>query len=102
MRDERVFKILTENEWDKFQKEKESAGTELDIKDGFIHLCSREQAIGVIDRYFKDMNVITLELTNQDLLDAIRWESSTNNEYFPHLYVERIYLHDFQICHIHS
>lgn len=98
----KVYKILTDSEWNKFQLEKESRGTDLDRKDGFIHLCNRDQALGVIERYFQGREVITLELVNPELIEQIKWELATNNEHFPHLYVEKISLHDFQVCQIQS
>lgn len=56
--------------------------------EGFIHLCTRDQLDGVVDRYYRDRTDLILLTVRTDRLDApLRWEDTTGSgERFPHLY----------------
>ena len=84
-----IYKVLTEEEW----KHATSLGyvtTELDKKDGFIHLSTSKQLALTLNLYFKDYkNVILLEINQDSVNDEIVYEeakSSSRLGKFPHLY----------------
>ncbi len=63
----------------------EPAGLE---RDGFVHLCTRDQLAGVVDRYYQGRQDLMLVTVRTDRLDApLVWEDTTGSgERFPHLY----------------
>ncbi len=56
--------------------------------DGFVHLCTRDQLTGVVDRYYRGRDDLLLVTVRTDRLDApLIWEDTTGSgERFPHLY----------------
>ncbi len=55
--------------------------------EGFIHLCTREQLPGVVERYYQGRSDLILVTVSVDRLDDLVWEDSTGTgERFPHLY----------------
>lgn len=57
-------------------------------KEGFIHLCSRAQLAGVLDRYYKGHTDLLLLHVDESLLQAeMRYELAPSvNEEFPHIF----------------
>lgn len=56
-------------------------------REGFIHCCTPAQLNGVVDRYFKGKTgLVLLHLDEVKLNAALKFEVSTNEEKFPHLY----------------
>ena len=57
-------------------------------RDGFVHLCTRDQLDGVVDRYYRGRDDLLLVTVRTDRLDApLVWEDTTGSgERFPHLY----------------
>lgn len=55
--------------------------------EGFIHLCTREQLPGVVERYYQGRDDLILLTVSVDRLQDLVWEDSTGSgERFPHLY----------------
>lgn len=55
--------------------------------EGFIHCCTHEQVAGVLFRYFKGQTgLLILTIDEQTLKPELRFEKSTNDELFPHVY----------------
>ncbi len=80
-----VYKILTDAEWDSFQKDKIFEGNSIDKKDGFIHMCKDEQIDRIIDKYFKNDNVNIVSI-NATLLTDLRYEKNSFGDLYPHEY----------------
>lgn len=56
-------------------------------KEGFIHCCTDDQLAGVRERYFKGKTgLVLLYLDESKLKSELKYEVSTNDEKFPHLY----------------
>lgn len=56
-------------------------------KEGFIHCCQEAQLDGVMERYFKGKTgLVLLHLDEKKLRAELKWEVSTHDEKFPHLY----------------
>lgn len=55
--------------------------------EGFIHLSTREQVAGVLERYYLNVpDLLLLHVDPERLTHELIYELATNNEYFPHLY----------------
>lgn len=81
-----VFKILRPPEWAAFERDGRFAGSADDVRDGYIHLSTADQAAGTMARYFAGEAVTVLTLDADALGDALRWEASRGGALFPHLY----------------
>lgn len=56
-------------------------------QEGFIHLSTKEQVAGVVERYYQNSpDLLLLHVDAERLVHELRYEQSTNNELFPHLY----------------
>ncbi len=82
--------MLTETEWVKFQETRTFQGSNLDLKDGFIHACYEEQVLSVLEKYFSEITpVYSLKIDKTKLGGAnmIKEEwNSEETEKFPHIY----------------
>jgi len=86
MRD-RVYKIFTEDEWKAFQKDGQFKGSEIDFRDGFIHMSAKQQVDGVIEKYFTDMRPLYVaEFSSSEVIQQLKWEVSDSKDVYPHLY----------------
>jgi uncharacterized protein (DUF952 family) len=82
-----VFKICRANEWRALQAEQEWRGSPHDVRDGFIHLSTREQVAGTLAKHFVgEVDLVLLRITTAELGPRLRWEPSRGGELFPHLY----------------
>ena len=87
-----VYKILTLEEWENASK----TGfviTELDKKDGFIHLSTSSQLAVTLSFFFaQHKQVMLLQLTQDKIKDALVFETPVPEDersgLFPHLYSE--------------
>ncbi|ORY34304.1 hypothetical protein BCR39DRAFT_556696 [Naematelia encephala] len=62
--------------------------SELDYKDGFVHLSTAAQVPRTLERFFSDVPAVTLlrlETARISAFKRVRWEES-HGEKFPHLY----------------
>jgi uncharacterized protein (DUF952 family) len=57
------------------------------FKEGFIHCCTPVQLAGVLTRYFNgNKDLLLLYLDESKLVAELKYEVSTGDEKFPHLY----------------
>lgn len=83
----RVYKVFTETEWKTFQSTGQFNGSVDDLRDGFIHLSTKEQLTGVIDRFFSDKRPLYVaEFSDPVFLQQLKWEVSDSGDIYPHLY----------------
>lgn len=55
--------------------------------EGFIHSSTYEQVMGVYQRYYSNTEDIVILCIDEAKLDAeLKFERSTNNEMYPHIY----------------
>ena len=85
-----AYKILTLDQWQN-ASENGFVITELDKKDGFIHLSTSKQLAASLSFYFKDHDeVVLLKLSGMDFEDEIVFEvpfpAKKRISAFPHLY----------------
>lgn len=92
---EEVYKIVTADEWELAVREGRFLGSGIDLKDGFIHLSTRQQVQETVDRYFDGQSGLLLVALKSKLLGpSLRWEQAMSNGQtpsdreglFPHLY----------------
>jgi uncharacterized protein (DUF952 family) len=84
---DKVYKIFTEAEWSKFQETGRFSGSADDLRDGFIHLSTKEQVAGVIERFFAGRRPLYVaEFADPGFLQRVIWESSSSGDIYPHLY----------------
>lgn len=84
-----AFKVLTQQQWVDFERERVFRGAPVDIADGYIHLSTAEQLDGTIAKYFADCGPLMIAEVDLLLLgDAVRWEPARGGDLFPHLYAE--------------
>ena len=82
-----VYKILRAAEWGHAQERGVFAGSADDLRDGFIHLSTRDQLAGTIARHFAgETALVILEIAADRVSAALRWEPSRDGALFPHLY----------------
>jgi uncharacterized protein (DUF952 family) len=81
-----IFHVTTYDYWTS-QKESSTFSAPDLKREGFIHCCTKEQLSGVLERYFKDQtDLVLLHLDENKLVAPLKYEPSTNNENFPHVY----------------
>jgi uncharacterized protein (DUF952 family) len=84
------YKILTPEEWER-ASETGIIETDLDIKDGFIHLSTSRQLAATLAFYFADQDrVILLQPNYEAVKDKLKYENTKSQDRrqskFPHLY----------------
>lgn len=81
-----AYKILTLPEADSFLADGSTRGSPLDIKDGYIHMCStHSQVERVLNKYYSgtDVRIATISLEG---LENVKFEPISNGDLYPHLY----------------
>jgi uncharacterized protein (DUF952 family) len=83
-----VYKICHRESWARAQREGSLAPSADDARDGFIHLSTRAQLEGTLQRHFSGQRDLLLLAVHTARLPAgsLRWEVSRGGEHFPHLY----------------
>lgn len=82
-----VYKLLTIQEWEIFEKSGEFSGSPVDRTDGFIHLSYAHQVDGTARRHFAGRgDLVLLALASTSFGNCLKAEVSRGGEPFPHLY----------------
>ena len=85
----RIYKILTQEQWQQFSNDGVFRGAPVDLQDGFIHFSTRQQVRETAMKHFagqQDLQIVAFETESME--ENLRWEKSRNEELFPHLYDE--------------
>lgn len=81
-----IYHIVAAADWAGQANSPTYAAPSLDT-DGFIHLSTRHQVAGVLERYYRHVpDLLLLHVDADRLLAELKYEVATNNESFPHLY----------------
>ncbi len=84
-----AFKVLTQQQWADFERERVFRGAPVDIADGYIHLSTAEQLEATIAKHFAGQSCLMIaEVDLVQLGDAVRWEPARDGDLFPHIYAE--------------
>ncbi len=84
----RIYHIVLPEVWERF-KGKDFYAAEGLATENFIHCSFAEQIETVLQRYYKDAElVLILEIESEKLASKLVNESSTGGEIYPHIYGE--------------
>jgi uncharacterized protein (DUF952 family) len=84
-----VFKIATRTAWEEACRLGLFAGSDDDLRDGFIHLSTAHQLAGTLAKHFKGQTDLVLITLDADALgEKLKWERARDGDLFPHLYAE--------------
>ena len=88
MSDPTLIKLFRPEEWAQFERDGVFHGSPDDVRDGFIHLSTAEQAPGTLARHFAGVDgVVHARVTLDATLEPhLRWETAKNGEDYPHLF----------------
>ena len=81
----KVFKVCEKDEWEAVKNNDFFEGSNSDQSDGFIHFSTSEQLKETLERYFNLKSPLYLLEVKTDNLEIV-WETSRNDQLFPHLY----------------
>ena len=82
-----VFKVMPRAAWEYACRSGLFTGSADDVRDGYIHLSTREQIAGTLAKHFRNKHdLVLLQFETRALGEALRWEVSRGGELFPHLY----------------
>ena len=84
-----VYKICPAALWREAQLAGLFRGSEVDLRDGFIHFSSAQQAVETAAKHFAGQpDLLLLYVDTAKLGDGLKWEPSRGGALFPHLYGE--------------
>ena len=85
-----VYRLATPEEWRFAQESGVVPKRDIDEKDGYIHLSTREQALDTARIHFADAEaLLALEIPLALIADKVKFElAPKRGEAFPHLYDE--------------
>ena len=84
-----VYKICPAPLWRDAERDGVFRGSEVDLKDGFIHFSSAEQARETVAKHFAgEDDLLLIAVDDARLGAALKWEPSRGGALFPHLYGE--------------
>lgn len=82
-----LYKVLSAEIWKAAESVGELQGTGIDLQDGFIHLSSADQVQETVALHFAGQSDLVLVAIDAEALgETLRWESSRNDQLFPHVY----------------
>ena len=82
-----LYKIMSKQEWEKVQAHGIYEGSEVDRKDGFIHLSAAHQVRVTAQKHFSGItDLVLISIREESLGPSLKWETSRGGELFPHIY----------------
>ena len=82
-----LYKVCSKDDWDKAILKKFYCGSEIDNKDGFIHLSTKKQLNETVKNHFRGKkNLLVISFSTKKIQDNLKWEVSRNGDLFPHYY----------------
>ena len=83
-----VYKLVSAEDWRRAEREGVVAPSDVDRRDGFIHLSGPDQTLDTADRHFAEVrDVVALEVPLAAIAAAVRFEPAPKRgALFPHLY----------------
>jgi len=82
-----IYKILSAALWREAERAGKFLGSEVDLKDGFIHFSTAAQVVETAAKHFAGQADLLLVSVDADALGpALKWEPSRGGALFPHLY----------------
>jgi len=82
-----VYKIVSADAWKEAETAGVFTGAGIDLADGYIHLSTAAQVRRTAERYFAGLsNLVLVAIDADELGAALKYETSTGGDLFPHLY----------------
>ena len=82
-----LYKILPAPLWREAERAGRFRGSEVDLRDGFIHFSTAEQVEETAHKHFAGQDdLLLVRVEAAKLGDALKWEPSRGGALFPHLY----------------
>jgi uncharacterized protein (DUF952 family) len=82
-----IYKIMMRQDWETAQANGRYEGSEVDRRDGFIHLSAAHQVRATAQKHFSGQSDLFLvSVTENALGKSLKWEVSRGGELFPHIY----------------
>ena len=86
-----IYKIVPKEIWLQAKLNGEFQGASIDLKDGYIHFSTAEQAEETARKHFAGQTGLLLVAIDSEALElekpgCLRWEPSRGGDLFPHLY----------------
>jgi uncharacterized protein (DUF952 family) len=82
-----IYKICERAEWHAAERAGSYRGSDVDIRDGFIHFSTQAQVAETAARHFAGQTDLVLVAVDAEALGpALQWERSRGGALFPHLY----------------
>ena len=82
-----LYKIMSKQEWEKAQAQGIYEGSEVDRRDGFIHLSAANQVRATAQKhFFGKTDLILISIREESLGPSLIWDISRGGELFPHIY----------------
>lgn len=82
-----IYRIASAEVWRRAEAAGSFAGTEHDLRDGFIHFSTAAQVAETAARHYAGLaDLVLVRVSVVALGEALRWEPSRGGALFPHLY----------------
>lgn len=81
-----IFKLVDAEEWEAATADGHYPGSEVDRRDGYIHMSNAEQLPGTTSKHYAGRTNLVLVTLETAALDDLVWEPSRGGALFPHLY----------------
>jgi uncharacterized protein (DUF952 family) len=82
-----IYKIIPVAMWAQAKKDGVFRGSEVDLRDGFIHFSTASQTVETAAKHFAGQRDLVLLYVDTAPLGAdLKWEPSRGGALFPHLY----------------
>ena len=82
-----IYKICEREAWRAAEADGAFRGSDVDLRDGFIHFSAAAQVAGTAAKHFAGQPGLVLVAVDGDALGpALKWQRSRGDGLFPHLY----------------
>ena len=82
-----IYKILTSDEMTHLKETGSFLGSEVDLRDGYIHLSTKDQVDETAQRHFSGQSNLRLVAVRAEQIGpSLRYEVSRGGALFPHLF----------------
>ena len=82
-----IYKICEREAWRTAEADGAFRGSDVDLRDGFIHFSTAAQVAGTAAKHFAGQPGLVLVAVDGDALGpALKWQRSRGDDLFPHLY----------------
>ncbi len=82
-----LYKIMSKQEWERAQINGIYEGSEVDRRDGFIHLSAAHQVRVTAQKHFSGKaDLLLVSVAEEALSPNLKWETSRGGDLFPHIY----------------